>query len=55
MIVCNQEGCKASIQDDRWSKTRASDWFFMRDGRAYCPAHIPSWVQNYRARKAKGH
>lgn len=40
--------CDASVKaDSRWAKTRAhSDgWYFMRDGRVFCPAHRPPWAK----------
>jgi hypothetical protein len=31
---------------------RKTGWFIMKDGTAYCPAHIPLWVEGWRKRKA---
>lgn len=26
-------------------------WFFMKDGTAFCPDHIPEWVEEWRNRR----
>ena len=53
MIVCTEESCAHSVKNHAWGQIKASDWFFQRDGTAYCPDHIPSWVAEWKARKAK--
>ena len=53
-ILCNEPGCDSAINNDRWSKTKASDWFFSKDGlRAYCGSHIPEFVPRWRTKKGK--
>ena len=43
--------CEASIPDHAWGRIKASDWFFSKDGKSYCPAHVPEWVEAWRERK----
>jgi hypothetical protein len=53
-IVCDEPRCKASIRNHRWGKTKAGDWFFARgNDDAYCPKHVPAWVQAWREKKKK--
>ncbi|WP_157533939.1 MULTISPECIES: hypothetical protein [Microbacterium] len=40
----------ATIADERWAMTK-SDWFFQRNGAAFCPDHLPEWVPEWRARR----
>ena len=51
-IVCSVHGCHKSIKDNRWSKTKNDDWFHQRDDTSYCPEHVPSWVAEWREKKA---
>jgi len=50
MIRCIEPGCHAEIQDNYWSKVK-SGWFQTRDGRSWCPVHIPEWVEEWRKNK----
>lgn len=49
--------CDVTTQDNRWAKIRAHSkgWFEQKDGTAYCPAHVPAWVQEWRARHVRQH
>ncbi len=48
------EECEAQIENHRWGKTKAQNWFFTRDGeKAYCPKHVPSWVEDWREKRAR--
>lgn len=51
MITCQH--CDAQCKGHKWGKIKAGDggWFFMNDGRAYCPRHVPEWVATWRARR----
>lgn len=46
-IICSEEGCE--------EKTRSHSkpgWFYSRYGsEAYCPEHVPDWVEAWRKRK----
>jgi hypothetical protein len=44
------EGCDATVPAHRWGMVRAGSdgWFFQKDGRAYCPKHVPDWVTAWR-------
>jgi hypothetical protein len=48
--VCAAEGCPLSFPTHRWGKTRAHDegWFEQKDGTAWCPDHVPEWVEGWR-------
>lgn len=55
---CEQEGCtnvvpqaKTAMRPSMWDLRRARDvgWFIQRDGKAWCPEHVPEWVANWRA------
>lgn len=54
-VVCSC--CDASIPGSAWSRIRASEggWFFQRDGAVFCPAHVPEWVAQWRARQRAEH
>jgi hypothetical protein len=45
-------GCTATYKDTRFDKIRATEagWFFSKaEEAAYCPAHKPDWVDDWRA------
>lgn len=51
-IHCAIPNCPAKIKDHAWGHIQASDWFFsQKEDRAFCPDHIPEWVEAWRARK----
>lgn len=54
-IICDQEGCDERVKNHRWGKTKAEGWFFFsrETDEAWCPAHIPTWVTQWRERKAQ--
>lgn len=56
-IVCDEDGCNARAKNHRWGKVKAEGWFFFRrDGledAAYCPEHVPAWVEKWRAWRAE--
>lgn len=52
VVKCTQEGCEATFKNHRWGKIKADDWFHQKDGKSYCPKHIPEWVANWRMGKA---
>lgn len=43
--------CGARIRNHYWAKVKAEGWFFTKDGRAFCPDHIPEWVAAWRKKK----
>lgn len=47
------ENCDDNVPNHYWGKVKADGWFFQRDGRAYCPKHVPEWVANWRKEKEK--
>lgn len=51
-VCCDGEGCRNRIKDHRWGHIKADDWFFQKDGTAYCPDHIPDWVEKWRNKNA---
>lgn len=44
------EDCDRTRPSHRWASVRAQDagWFTMRDGRTFCPEHVPEWVEQWR-------
>lgn len=51
-IVCN-----TSVPDSKWDNIRAhsAGWFEQKDSTAYCPVHVPAWVQKWRTRHVRQH
>lgn len=37
----------------KWDVIKAGEagWFFQRDGTAWCPNHVPEWVESWRERQ----
>lgn len=53
-IYCVRFGCDQKVKNHRWGVTKAEGWFFSRySGFAYCPEHLPDWVEDWRKRKAR--
>jgi hypothetical protein len=54
-IFCAFEGCEAHHRTDHWptKRAQAEGWFIQRNGDHWCPAHVPSWVTEWRARRAR--
>lgn len=52
------ELCDATTLLHKWAKVRARDagWFENKEGKWWCPLHVPDWVAKWRADKkaAKG-
>lgn len=48
---CSVEGCENRFADHMWGKIKLKGWFIMKDGTAYCPDHIPEWVEEWRAKQ----
>ena len=46
----------ASGRVSKWLVMKAGreGWFFQRDGTAYCPEHVPDWVEGWRVRQSHG-
>jgi hypothetical protein len=49
-VECAEPGCAAKHPGGKWGNIRAhSDgWFESRDGKSYCPKHVPKWVKKWR-------
>jgi hypothetical protein len=52
-VHCSAEGCPASHGNHRWGRIKADAWFHQKDGKAWCPDHIPPWVAEWRAKQAE--
>lgn len=49
---CVEPGCMESIPAHKWGQIKeGADWFFKKDGDAWCPKHIPDWVEEWRAKR----
>lgn len=53
MATCAGPGCTATVPDHKWGRIKqGADWFFSWEtGEAFCPAHIPAWVEAWRIEK----
>lgn len=47
---CAGPDCPATHPSGKWGNIRAArdGWFESRNGEAYCPKHVPSWVRKWR-------
>jgi hypothetical protein len=52
--VCAEPECAASYKNHKWGTMKASadGWFMQKDGRSWCPVHLPEWVEKWRAQKS---
>lgn len=50
---CAVKDCLATYKSHKWGQIKAGDegWFFTKENEAFCPAHVPSWVEEWRAKK----
>lgn len=51
----HEDGCDQTFKDSGyWAHidTDKQGWFFMKDGRSFCPEHTPEWVAAWRAKRA---
>lgn len=48
--TCASADCGASFPDHYWGKVHASKdgWLMLKDGKSWCPAHLPGWVDAWR-------
>lgn len=53
VVHCSHEGCPANHPDHYWGHVRASEWFHARNGKAWCPEHLPGWVKPWRESKGQ--
>lgn len=53
--ACKEPQCENDYFPDRWGKIEARNkgWFLQRNGAAWCPEHIPDWVEEWRKSKEK--
>lgn len=47
---------KNTGRTSKWNIMQAgkAGWFFQRNGDAYCPEHVPEWVEEWRRSKSEG-
>lgn len=47
------ERCYRNVDLSKWTSIRAhqAGWFQLKDGRWWCPEHVPSWVKRWRLRQ----
>lgn len=48
---CSADECERSFKNHRWGRIKAQGWFQQKDGRNWCPDHLPPWVEAWRARR----
>lgn len=49
-MSCEESTCDAQLDLHKWGKIK-SGWFFTKDGKGYCPLHIPDWVDEWRRKR----
>lgn len=55
--VCAEPGCNASFPSTyayAEIKAHKDGWFSQWNGDRWCPEHLPDWLEEWRANKAKG-
>ena len=54
-IKCSHLDCETTHAASYWDSIKASDkgWFVQKDGTAYCPEHVPEWVEEWRLKNAE--
>jgi hypothetical protein len=52
---CSAPGCEAKFDDHMWGSMKAQreGWFLQKNGDAWCPDHIPDWVEAWRSRQRR--
>lgn len=52
---CSVKDCPATYKKHYWGGIDADrdGWFFRRDGTAYCPVHVPAWVEGWRKKRGR--
>lgn len=49
-IQCDIPSCESKIKNHRWGSIKGEGWFHMKDGKSFCPEHVPDWVKEWRKR-----
>lgn len=52
-IECTDPSCAAQHPSGKRGNILAQQegWYHGKDGKAYCPMHVPKWVQKWRQKK----
>jgi hypothetical protein len=52
-IQCAFPMCEETYPDHYWGAVKANDagWFRQKDGRSWCPKHIPKYIASWRRLK----
>lgn len=50
---CATPSCENMFRPHYWGTVKARGWFHQKNGNSYCPTHKPTWVDEWRARKAE--
>lgn len=50
-VICDERGCNEQIKNHHWGKIKAEGWLFSKDGKAFCPKHLPDWLIEWREKK----
>jgi hypothetical protein len=51
-IYCDDAECDVVIPDvNRRMLAGLHGWYFSKDGVAFCPTHIPSWLKKWREKR----
>lgn len=55
-VTCAQQGCATSYHNKSgWDSIRAQSkgWFEQKNGKSWCPEHVPDWVPAWREQQAR--
>lgn len=52
-ITCSEPGCEVKIKNHYWGRVKSNGWFHQKSGESWCPAHVPDWVEAWRAKSAR--
>lgn len=50
---CAEKTCEERVKNHAWGRIKAEGWFFTKKGKAYCPSHIPAWVEKWREKRRR--
>lgn len=51
-LVCDGvPACEERIPNHRWGRTKAEGWRELKDGKIFCPTHVPDWMRTWSEKK----
>lgn len=46
-VECNVFLCPERVKNHKWGRIKAQGWLFTKDGRHFCPRHLPAWYTKW--------